>query len=152
MKKNQTVIAGTTKAPHSKQKKTTPPPAVDYCKEVKKIPDSGYDFDDVIKNVDALLKCHFPDWEKKIKAKVHRLGLKYADQIEGEYETFLNMVNSKRELERWWLTVTPSDRRLSRLEHHILDLYFQIEMVQDYDVYNDVLIYAYLEDIQPLLN
>jgi hypothetical protein len=81
------------------------------------------------------------------KGKVDR----YRDQYD-DYEKFLNLVDRVRSLQKWEVTVTPNHRILTKLEKNILDLYFQINMVPDYDVYNDTLIYAYLEDIQPLLN
>jgi hypothetical protein len=118
---------------------------------LKKIPAVGYNFDDVIDNVEKLLDFYFPDSSKGIRGKVFHLSCKYAEDIDGDYEDFTTLHNSKRELQRWSLTVVPEVELKSRLQLDILDLYYQINMVKSYDVYDDTLIYAYLEDIQPKL-
>jgi hypothetical protein len=135
------------------EKKTNPPFKLPLITAlgVKQIPEVGYDFDDVIDNVEKLLNFYFPDSSKGIKEKVYRLSSKYVDYIDGEYETFLTLHNSKRELLEWTLTVVPDIEKVSPVARNILDLYYQINMVNNYDVYNDVLIYAYLKDIQPKL-
>ena len=79
------------------------------------------------------------------------MSARYAEQIDDDYEEFISLVNTKKDLGSWRMTVVPNYKQLSPVEDAVLDLYFQINLVRDYDVYNDVLIYAYLEDIQPQL-
>lgn len=118
---------------------------------LKEIPSVGFDFDDVIENVEKLLEFYFPEYSKGIKEKIYRLSARYAEQIDDDYEEFISLVNTKKDLGSWRMTVVPNYKQLSPVEDAVLDLYFQINLVRDYDVYNDVLIYAYLEDIQPQL-
>ena len=117
---------------------------------LKMIPSAGYDFDNVIENMEIILHQLFPDNAENIKAKVYSLSIEYDSKIRGNYWRFIKLANSNARL-RDWNASFQKEVRNSTLKHSVLDLYFQMNMVQNWDVYNDILIHAYLEDIQPNL-
>ena len=117
---------------------------------LKMIPTAGYDVDDVIENMEIILHQLFPDNAKNIKAKVYSLSIEYDSKIRGDYWKFIKIANQDSRLSNWDISFKKSIGN-SSLKHFVLDLYFQMNMVQNWDVYNDILIHAYLEDIQPNL-
>lgn len=117
---------------------------------LKRVPEVGYDFDDVIFNVEKLLDHFFLKKAITIRKKVSRLSEVYIDLIQGDYDEFLNLANSEKKLQKWREPYYGLINR-NNLMASVLDLYFQINMVENWDVYNDILIHAYLEDVQPFL-
>jgi hypothetical protein len=120
--------------------------------KLKKIPDFNYDFDDVIENVEKLLIYYFPKDKKTIELEVENLANKYCEKIDGDYDEFMRIANKTKAFNKWSDFSLRITEGLSPISYSVLDLYFQINMVPNYDVYNDVLIYAYWEDIQPYLD
>jgi hypothetical protein len=114
------------------------------------VPSRGYDFDDVIKNVESLLDQLFPTDSVAIRNAVAALASKYESKIKSDYWRFIDLANSEPAL-RTWDQSYRGDFSESPLKMSVLDLYFQMTMVPNWDVYNDILIHAYLEDIQPLI-
>lgn len=117
---------------------------------LKMIQSTSYDFDDVIENMEIILHQLFPDNAENIKAKVYSLSIEYDSKIGGDYWKFMEIVNRDSRLFNWDIPFK-KNKGNSSLKHFVLDLYFQMNMVQNWDVYNDILIHAYLEDIQPNL-
>jgi len=114
------------------------------------IPTVGYDFDQVIRNTQRLLEQLFSENANAIRLKVYSLAIEYDSKIRGNYWRFMKLANGNASL-RNWNAAFRKDVGNSSLKHSVLDLFFQINMVQNWDVYNDILIHAYLEDIQPYL-
>lgn len=118
--------------------------------KLKEIPSVDYDFDDVIKNTEKLLDYYFPDNAQLIRQEVSSLASKYAPRIRSDYDKFLVLANRDKKLTHWNRLFTTS-LKSGDIQFALLDLYLQINLVVDWDVYNDVLIHTYLEDIQPYL-
>lgn len=117
---------------------------------LNEIPSIDYDFDDVINNIEKLLDYYFPDNSGLIRQKVSSLASVYIPQIRGDYDKFLVLANRDKKLTRWNRPFTTAVKS-GDIRFAVLDLYLQINLVVDWDVYNDVLIHTYLEDIQPYL-
>jgi len=120
--------------------------------KLKVIPNINYEFDDVIENVELLLDFHFPETNIEIRNEVQKLSNKFFLEIDFDYDEFMRIANHTQGFNEWRNLVKKMTERLPEIASAVLDLYFQMRMVQSYDVYNDILIYAYLEDIQPFLD
>jgi hypothetical protein len=114
------------------------------------VPATKYDFDDVICNVGLLLDHLFQNDAPAIRSIVADLTERYHYKIEGDYWKFIELANQYSSL-RDWDKPFRKDSTLLPLKVAVLDLYFQIAMVPNWDAYNDILIHAYLEDVQPFL-
>ena len=118
--------------------------------KLKEIPSVDYDFDDVIKNTEKLLDYDFPDNAELIRQEVSSLASKYVPRIRSDYDKYLVLANRDKKLTHWNRPFTTA-LKSGDIQFAVLDLYLQINLVVDWDVYNDVLIHTYLEDIQPYL-
>jgi hypothetical protein len=120
--------------------------------KLKVIPNINYEFDDVIENVEKLLDFHFPETNIEIRNEVQKLSTKFLLKIDYDYDKFMRIANHTKGFNKWSDLYQKMTEGLPRIASAVLDLYFQMKMVPSYDVYNDTLIYAYLEDIQPFLD
>ncbi len=116
---------------------------------LKFIPNVGFDFDDVIENVEKLVGFIFPSEKEVIKSTIEEMSMKYSEQIDNDYENFMELANETKSFYKWDVMYKKLTKGLDEPVCQLLDLYFQINMISNYDIYNDLLIHAYLEDIQP---
>ena len=148
------VAAGLTKI--SKTKKTRKmKPAKMSVKErlsLKEINEFDFDFDDVIENVDKLMCHYFKGQKQSIEKIVSGLYFEHRSKINYEYDKFIRIASKGKDFKDWFEMHNQFVEGKDEVANSILDLYFQMNMVPSYDVYNDVLIHAYLEDVQPYLN
>ena len=131
------------------------PVAVTSIKErlsLKEIDEIDFDFDDVIENVDKLMCYYFKEQKQSIEKIISGLYLKYRSKIKNDYDRFMRIANKDKDFKDWFKMHNQFVEGKDEVANSILDLYFQMTMVPSYDVYDDVLIHAYLEDVQPYLN
>lgn len=109
-----------------------------------------YDFDDVHENVQKLLVHFFGDEfyqiEKLVSEFSDKSGLDYDD-----YDEFMRLA-AKGKFKKWFEYSNKICSGKPEVANAVLDLYFQKTMIPSPDIHNDLLIYAYIEDIQPFLN
>jgi hypothetical protein len=120
--------------------------------ELKEISLDNFDFDDVIENVDKLMTYYFKEDKEVIQKTIDELYSKFCSKIDYDYVRFLKLAEKNRDIKEWFGVHNKLVAGKGEVVNYVLDLYFQMTMVPSYDVYNDVLIHAYLEDIQPYLN
>ena len=120
--------------------------------ELKEISLDDFDFDDVIENVDKLMTYYLKEEKELIEKTVDELYSKFCSKIDCDYVRFLKLAEKNRDIKEWFAIHNKFVAGKDLVVNYVLDLYFQMTMVPSYDVYNDVLIHAYLEDIQPHLN
>jgi hypothetical protein len=120
--------------------------------DLKFIPNVGFDFDDVIENVEKLIDNIFPIEKDIIKKTVEELSIEYSGEIGSDYEIFMYLGNETESFNKWVELSRKLTKELDEPVSHLLDLYFQINMMNDYDIFNDLLIHAYLEDVQPFID
>jgi hypothetical protein len=118
---------------------------------LKKIPDINYDVMEVYENLEILLKHFFPNSYLEIKDKVEKLQIKYSHKIGDDYDKFFRLLNRSKDFQTWGDYYTTITSELPKVSRPILDLYFQMTVTDNGDIWGNVLIYAYLEDIQPYL-
>jgi|LauGreDrversion4_2_1035121.scaffolds.fasta_scaffold53789_5 hypothetical protein len=119
---------------------------------LKEIDEIDFDFDDVIENVDKLMCYYFKEQKQSIEKIISGLYLKYRSKIKNDYDRFMRIANKDKDFKDWFKMHNQFVEGKDEVANSILDLYFQMTMVPSYDVYDDVLIHAYLEDVQPYLN
>ena len=115
-----------------------------------KIEFDDFDFDDVHKNVEKLLMHFFGDDFYLIEELVNEIrvesGLDYDD-----YDKFIALAEEGR-FKEWMEYSNKICAGKPEFADALLDLFFQKTMIPSLDIHNDILIHAYIEDIQPLLN
>ena len=119
--------------------------------DLKYIPTVGFDFNDVIENVEKLIDNIFPIEKDIIKKTVEELSIEYSEQIDDDYEIFMYLGNETESFKKWVELSRKLTKELDEPVSHLLDLYFQINMMNNYDIFDDLLIHAYLEDVQPFI-
>ncbi|MFN5424277.1 MAG: hypothetical protein ACK5A2_02760 [Bacteroidota bacterium] len=119
--------------------------------DLKYIPNVGFDFNDVIENVEKLIDNIFPIEKDIIKKTVEELSIEYSEQIDDDYEIFMYLGNETESFKKWVELSRKLTKELDEPVSHLLDLYFQINMMNNYDIFDDLLIHAYLEDVQPFI-
>ena len=119
--------------------------------DLKYIPNVGFDFNDVIENVEKLIDNIFPIEKDIIKKTVEELSIEYSEQIDDDYEIFMYLGNETESFKKWVELSRKLTKELDEPFSHLLDLYFQINMMNNYDIFDDLLIHAYLEDVQPFI-
>ena len=119
--------------------------------DLKYIPNVGFDFNDVIENVEKLIDNIFPIEKDIIKKTVEELSIEYSEQIDDDYEIFMYLGNETESFKKWVELSRKLTKELDEPVSHLLDLYFQINMMINYDIFDDLLIHAYLEDVQPFI-
>ena len=119
--------------------------------DLKYIPNVGFDFNDVIENVEKLIDNIFPIEKDIIKKTVEELSIEYSEQIDDDYEIFMYLGNETEPFKKWVELSRKLTKELDEPVSHLLDLYFQINMMNNYDIFDDLLIHAYLEDVQPFI-
>lgn len=109
-----------------------------------------FDFDDVHENVEKLLVHFFGDEfyqiEKLVSEFSDKSGLDY-----DSYDEFIRLA-AKGKFKKWFEYSNKICSGKPEVADAVLDLYFQKTMIPSPDIHNDLLIYAYIEDIQPFLN
>ena len=119
--------------------------------DLKYIPNVGFDFNDVIENVEKLIDNIFPIEKDIIKKTVEELSIEYSEQIDDDYEIYMYLGNETESFKKWVELSRKLTKELDEPVSHLLDLYFQINMMNNYDIFDDLLIHAYLEDVQPFI-
>jgi len=93
----------------------------------------------------------FPIEKDIIKKTVEELSIEYSEQIDDDYEIFMYLGNETESFKKWVELSRKLTKELDEPVSHLLDLYFQINMMNNYDIFDDLLIHAYLEDVQPFI-
>jgi len=119
--------------------------------KIKHIPDVGYDFNDVIENVEKLMDHFFNTSMDEIKSTIDKLATKYSNKIDYDYCNLFHLAENTKAFDQWNIMHMRISKGKVDPAFHLMDMYFQMRMVENFDFYNDVLIYNYTEDIQPFL-
>ena len=119
--------------------------------KIKHIPDVGYDFNDVIENVEKLMDHFFNTSMDEIKSTIDKLVRKYSNKIDYNYCNLFHLAENTKAFDQWHIMQMRISKGKDDPAFHLMDMYFQMRMVVSFDFYDDVLIYNYIEDIQPFL-
>ena len=116
---------------------------------LKFIPEVGFDFDDVIENVEKLIDYQFPSDGGLIRKTVEELYIKYYCKIDHCYDKFMDLATETKSFKKWYKLSDKLTAKLDERAASLLDLYFQYTMVDNYDIFDDLLIHAWFEDVAP---
>lgn len=116
---------------------------------LKAIPRKGFDFNDVIENVEKLIDYEFPNDGDLIRNTINELYVKYYCKIDHCYVNFMDLASGTNFFKKWFKLSDKLTKKLDKRAVYLLDLYFQYTMVENYDVNNDILIHAWFEDVEP---
>jgi hypothetical protein len=149
MKKNSKMTVGAAASPSQNAAVVVNTSRIEMLNLVK-IELDDFDFDDVHENVEKLLVHFFGDDFNRIEKLVNEIkietGLDYDD-----YDLFMELADEGK-FKKWSEYCNAICSVKPEVAYAVLDLYFQKTMIPSPDIHNDLLIYAYIEDIQPLLN
>lgn len=149
MKKTKMLTVGTAASQSQNAAEFVNSSKIEMLKLVK-IELDDFDFDDVHENVEKLLVHFFGNDFYQIEKLVNTIkietGLDYDD-----YDLFMELADEGR-FKKWTDYSNAICSVKPEVAYAVLDLYFQKTMIPSPDIHNDLLIYAYIEDIQPLLN
>ena len=116
---------------------------------LKFIPEVGFDFDDVIENVEKLIDYQFPSDGGLIRKTVEELHVKYYFKIDHCYDKFMDLSTETKSFKKWYKLADKLTAKLDERAASLLDLYFQYTMVDNYDIFHALLIHAWFEDVEP---
>ncbi len=116
------------------------------------IEEGGDQLYEVLDNLEILLNYFFPEEKERIKKEVEILVVKYSHKIDGDYDEFMRIANKTNAFKKWSNFSTKITEGLPTVAHAVVDLYFQMYMINHVDVCTCLLINAYTEDIQPFLD
>jgi len=116
---------------------------------LKAIPRKGFNFYDVIDNVEKLIDYEFPNDGDLIRKTVNELYIKYYSKIDHCYENFMDLANDTNSFKKWYKLSYKLTEKLDERAGFLLDLYFQYTMVENSDINSDLLIHAWFEDVEP---
>ena len=69
---------------------------------LKFIPNVGFDFDDVIENVEKLIDYQFPSDGGLIRKTVEELHVKYYFKIDHCYDKFMDLATETKSFKKWY--------------------------------------------------
>ena len=116
---------------------------------LKFIPEVGFNFYDVIENVEKLIDYEFPNDGDLIRKTVKELYIKYYSKIDHCYDKFMDLATETKSFKKWYKLSDKLTAKLDERAASLLDLYFQYTMVDNYDIFDDLLIHAWFEDVAP---
>ena len=116
---------------------------------LKFIPEVGFNFYDVIENVEKLIDYEFPNDGDLIRKTVNELYIKYYSKIDHCYVNFMDLYHDNKIFNKWFKLSRKLTKKLDERAGFLLDLYFQYTMVENSDINHDLLIHAWFEDVAP---
>jgi len=119
---------------------------------LKFIPNVGFDFNDVMENIEKLIDYQFPSDGGLIRKTVEDLYVKYYCKIDHCYDNFMDLATETKSFKKWYKLSDKLTKDLDLPAVHLLDLYFQYTMVDNYDIFDNLLIHAWFEDVEPYYN
>jgi hypothetical protein len=149
MKKIKKMTVGAASSPSQNAEVVVNSSKIEMLKLVK-IELDDFDFDDVHENVEKLLLYFFGDDFYQIEKLVNETRIESCLEYD-DYELFMELAD-EGSFKKWTEYSNNICSGKPEVAYAVLDLYFQKTMIPSPDIHNDLLIYAYIEDIQPLLN